>query len=83
MATGGWTNAVLHLLAIAHSAEVSLTIDDFEEIRERVPVLCDLKPSGKYVTTDFHAAGGVPGVRTQAVADRRVSVSVSSLATGR
>jgi dihydroxy-acid dehydratase len=62
MATGGSTNAVLHLLAMAHAAEVPLTIDDFEPIRERVPVLCDLKPSGKYVTTDLHAAGGIPQV---------------------
>ncbi|GAB4126981.1 MAG: dihydroxy-acid dehydratase [Roseiflexaceae bacterium] len=60
MALGGSTNAVLHLLAIAHSAEVPLTIDDFEEIRARVPVLCDLKPSGKYVATDLHRVGGVP-----------------------
>ena len=62
MAIGGSTNAVLHLLAIAHAANVPLSIDDFETIRRRVPVLCDLKPSGKYVTTDFHRAGGVPQV---------------------
>lgn len=62
MAVGGSTNAVLHLLAIAHAAEVNLTIDDFEEIRARVPVLCDLKPSGRYVTTDLHQAGGIPQV---------------------
>ena len=62
MAVGGSTNAVLHLLAIAHAAEVDLTIDDFERIRARVPVLCDLKPSGKYVATDLHTAGGVPQV---------------------
>jgi dihydroxy-acid dehydratase len=60
MATGGSTNAVLHLLAIAHAARVPLTLDDFEVIRERVPVLCDLKPSGKYVATDLHKAGGIP-----------------------
>ena len=60
MATGGSTNAVLHLLAIAHSAGVELTIDDFEAIRRRVPVLCDLKPSGKYVATDLHKSGGIP-----------------------
>ena len=60
MATGGSTNAVLHLLAISHSAGVELTIDDFETIRRRVPVLCDLKPSGKYVATDLHKVGGVP-----------------------
>lgn len=60
MAVGGSTNAVLHLLAIAHAAEVPLTIDDFEEIRQRVPVLCDLKPSGKYVAYDLHHAGGIP-----------------------
>ena len=62
MAIGGSTNAVLHLLAIAHAARVSLSIDDFETIRQRVPVLCDLKPSGRYVATDFHRAGGVPQV---------------------
>ena len=62
MATGGSTNAVLHYLAIAAAAEVEWTIDDFERVRERVPVLCELKPSGRFVATDFHAAGGVPQV---------------------
>ena len=62
MAIGGSTNAVLHLLAIAHAAEVPLTLADFEEIRGRVPVLCDLKPSGRYVATDLHKAGGIPQV---------------------
>ena len=62
MAVGGSTNAVLHLLAIAHAAKVPLTIDDFETIRRRVPVLCDLKPSGAYVATDLHKAGGIPQV---------------------
>jgi dihydroxy-acid dehydratase len=62
MAVGGSTNAVLHLLAIAHAAEVELKLEDFETIRERVPVLCDLKPSGKYVATDLHKVGGVPQV---------------------
>ncbi len=62
MATGGSTNAVLHYLAIAHTAGVELSLDDFERIRVRTPVLCDLKPSGKYVATDFHSAGGVPQV---------------------
>jgi dihydroxy-acid dehydratase len=62
MAVGGSTNAVLHLLAIAHAAAVPLTIDDFEAIRQRVPVLCDLKPSGRYVATDLHRAGGIPQV---------------------
>jgi dihydroxy-acid dehydratase len=62
MALGGSTNAVLHLLAIAHAAGVQLTLDDFEEIRPRVPVLCDLKPSGRFVATDLHGAGGVPQV---------------------
>lgn len=61
-AIGGSTNAVLHFLAIAHSANIPLTIDDFETIRQRVPVLCDLKPSGKYLVVDFHKAGGVPQV---------------------
>ena len=62
MAVGGSTNAVLHLLAIAHAAEVPLKIDDFETIRQRIPVLCDLKPSGQYVATDLHRAGGIPQV---------------------
>jgi dihydroxy-acid dehydratase len=62
MAIGGSTNAVLHFLAIAHAAGVEWTIDDFERVRRKVPVLCDLKPSGRYVATDFHRAGGVPQV---------------------
>jgi dihydroxy-acid dehydratase len=62
MATGGSTNAVLHYLAIASAAGVPWTIDDFETIRKRVPVLCDLKPSGRYVAVDLHRAGGVPQV---------------------
>ncbi|HEV8259316.1 MAG TPA: dihydroxy-acid dehydratase [Burkholderiales bacterium] len=62
MATGGSTNAVLHYLAIASAAEVEWTIDDFERVRQKVPVLCNLKPSGTYVATDFHRAGGVPQV---------------------
>jgi len=62
MATGGSTNAVLHYLAIAAAAGVEWTIDDFERMRKRVPVLCELKPSGRFVATDFHAAGGVPQV---------------------
>ena len=62
MATGGSTNAVLHFLAIAHAAEVEWTIDDFERVRRRVPVLCDLKPSGKHLAVDLHRAGGIPQV---------------------
>jgi len=62
MATGGSTNAVLHYLAIAHAAEVEWSIDDFERIRKRVPVICNLKPSGEYVATDLHRAGGIPQV---------------------
>jgi len=62
MALGGSTNAVLHYLAIAHAAEVEWTIDDFERVRRRVPVICNLKPSGQYVATDLHRAGGVPQV---------------------
>jgi dihydroxy-acid dehydratase len=62
MATGGSTNAVLHYLAIAAAAAVKWTIDDFERVRRKVPVLCDLKPSGRFVATDFHRAGGVPQV---------------------
>ena len=62
MAIGGSTNAILHLLAIAHATGVLLTIDDFESIRTRVPVLCDLKPSGTFVATELHTAGGIPQV---------------------
>jgi dihydroxy-acid dehydratase len=62
MAIGGSTNAVLHFLAIAHAAGVEWTIDDFERVRRRVPVLCDLKPSGRYLTVDLHRAGGIPQV---------------------
>lgn len=62
MATGGSTNAVLHFLAIAHAAEVEWTIDDFERMRKKIPVLCDLKPSGKYLAVDLHRAGGIPQV---------------------
>ncbi len=72
MAVGGSTNAVLHLLAIAHAARVPLTIDDFEEIRQRVPVLCDLKPSGRYVATDLHRAGGIPQVMKMLLAHDRL-----------
>ena len=62
MAVGGSTNAVLHFLAIAHAADVEWTIDDFERMRKKVPVICDLKPSGKYVAVDLHKAGGIPQV---------------------
>ena len=62
MATGGSTNAVLHYLAIAHAAEVEWAIDDFERMRRKVPVLCDLKPSGQYLAIDLHHAGGIPQV---------------------
>ncbi|NBS95129.1 MAG: dihydroxy-acid dehydratase [Betaproteobacteria bacterium] len=62
MATGGSTNAVLHYLAIAHAAGVAWTMDDFERIRQRTPVICDLKPSGRYVAVDLHRAGGIPQV---------------------
>jgi dihydroxy-acid dehydratase len=62
MAVGGSTNAVLHLLAIAHAATVELSLDDFERIRKRIPLFCDLKPSGKYVATDLHKVGGIPQV---------------------
>ena len=62
MAVGGSTNSVLHLLAIANTMGVELTLDDFENIRKRVPVICNLKPSGKYVTVDLHKAGGIPQV---------------------
>ncbi|MCX5962858.1 MAG: dihydroxy-acid dehydratase [Cyanobacteria bacterium] len=62
MAVGGSTNATLHFLAIAHSAGIELALDDFETIRAKVPVICDLKPSGRYVATDLHSAGGIPQV---------------------
>jgi dihydroxy-acid dehydratase len=62
MATGGSTNAVLHFLAIANAANIKWSIDDFERVRKKVPVICDLKPSGQYVTTDLHRAGGIPMV---------------------
>jgi len=62
MATGGSTNAVLHFMAIAHAAEVEWTIDDFERMRKKIPVICDLKPSGKYLAVDLHQAGGIPQV---------------------
>lgn len=62
MAVGGSTNAILHFLAIAHAAGIEWTIDDFEEIRGKVPVLCDLKPSGRFVAADLHRAGGIPQV---------------------
>jgi dihydroxy-acid dehydratase len=62
MAVGGSTNAVLHFLAIAHAAEVEWTLDDFERVRRKVPVLCDLKPSGRYLAVDLHRAGGIPQV---------------------
>ncbi|MEY2824583.1 MAG: dihydroxyacid dehydratase [Pseudomonadota bacterium] len=62
MATGGSTNAVLHFLAIAHAADVEWHIDDYERMRKKVPVICNLKPSGQYVATDLHAAGGIPQV---------------------
>jgi len=69
MATGGSTNAVLHFLAIAHTAGVEWTIDDFERMRKKVPVLCDLKPSGRYVVTEFHDAGGTPQVMKMLLAN--------------
>jgi dihydroxy-acid dehydratase len=72
MAVGGSTNAVLHYLAIAHAARVEWTIDDFERVRARVPVLCDLKPSGRFVATDLHAAGGVPQVLRMLLANGRL-----------
>ncbi|MBL8360133.1 MAG: dihydroxy-acid dehydratase [Rubrivivax sp.] len=62
MATGGSTNAVLHFLAIAHAAGVEWSIDDFERMRRKIPVICDLKPSGKYLAIDLHRAGGIPQV---------------------
>jgi dihydroxy-acid dehydratase len=62
MATGGSTNGVLHFLAIAHAAEVEWTLDDFERVRRKVPVICNLRPSGQYMAVDLHKAGGIPQV---------------------
>lgn len=62
MATGGSTNAVLHLLAITHAANIDWNIDDFERMRKKIPVICNLKPSGQYVATDLHRVGGIPQV---------------------
>jgi dihydroxy-acid dehydratase len=72
MATGGSTNAVLHYLAIAHSAEVPWSIDDFERVRRRVPVICDLKPSGRFVATDLHQAGGIISVLNILLAEKLI-----------
>jgi dihydroxy-acid dehydratase len=72
MAVGGSTNAVLHLLAIANAAQVPLSLDDFETMREKVPVLCDLQPAGRFVTTDLHRAGGVPRVMKMLLAHGRL-----------
>jgi dihydroxy-acid dehydratase len=92
MAVGGSTNAVLHLLAIAHAARVELSLDDFEAIRKRVPVICDLKPSGTYVATDLHKAGGIPQVMrilldeglihgdAQTITGRTVAATLSEIA---
>jgi dihydroxy-acid dehydratase len=62
MATGGSTNGVLHFLAIAHAAEVEWTLDDFERVRRKVPVICNLRPSGQYMAVDLHKVGGIPQV---------------------
>ncbi len=80
MAVGGSTNAVLHLLAIAHAAQVPLTLDDFAAIGARVPVLCDLKPSGRYVATDLHHAGGIPQVMKILLAHRLIHGDAPTIA---
>jgi dihydroxy-acid dehydratase len=80
MAVGGSTNAVLHLMAIAHCAKVPLSLDDFEAIRARVPVLCDLKPSGRYVATDLHRAGGIPQVMKMLLVHGLLNGSVLTMA---
>jgi dihydroxy-acid dehydratase len=82
MALGGSTNAVLHLLAIAHCAGVPLTLDDFEPIRAKVPVLCDMKPSGRYVATDLHRAGGVPQVMKMLLAHGRLHGNAITITGG-
>ena len=79
MATGGSTNAVLHYLAIAHSAEVPWSIDDFERVRRRVPVICDLKPSGQFVATDLHQAGGIISVLNILLAEKLIDGSCMTI----
>ena len=79
MAVGGSTNAVLHLLAIAHAAEVGLELDDFERVRREVPVLCNLKPSGAYVATDLHAVGGIPLVMKMLLAHGLIDGSLMTV----
>lgn len=69
IALGGSTNAVLHLIAMARSVGVSLTIDDFQKVSDRVPYLADLKPSGKWVQEDLHSIGGTPGVMKMLLAE--------------
>ena len=80
MAVGGSTNAVLHLPAIAHAAGVKLTINDFEAFSRRVPVLCDLKPSGRSVATDLHKAGGIPQVMKMLLAHGHLAILKGNLA---
>jgi dihydroxy-acid dehydratase len=62
IALGGSTNAVLHLIAMAHSVGITLTLDDFQAVSDKTPFIADLKPSGKYVMEDLHKVGGTPGV---------------------
>jgi dihydroxy-acid dehydratase len=59
---GGSTNAVMHLIAMAHSVDIEITLDDFQRISDKTPLLADLKPSGKYLMEDLHTVGGVPAV---------------------
>ena len=82
-ATGGSTNAVLHLLAIANEAGVPLDIDDFDRISAQVPLLADLKPGGRFVATDLHRAGGIPLVVQAAARRRACSTSDAITVTGR
>jgi dihydroxy-acid dehydratase len=74
IALGGSTNAVLHLIAMAHAVGITLTLDDFQAVSDRVPFIADLKPSGKYVMEDVHKIGGTPGVLKVRVAERLESV---------
>lgn len=67
MALGGSTNAVLHLIAMAHSVGLTLTIDDFQSVSDRVPFLADLRPSGKYVMEDVNRIGGIPSMYLDAL----------------
>ncbi|GAA6023474.1 hypothetical protein JCM10207_006207 [Rhodosporidiobolus poonsookiae] len=79
MILGGSTNAVLHLIAIAHSVGVDLSIDDFQTISDKVPFLADLKPSGKYVMEDLHKIGGIPAVLKYLLENKLIDGSIMTV----